>query len=527
MKTPDFLSNKYIKSGLLVLAGLFFGWLLFHSSGKTEVADEKTAVHEHSETEATIWTCSMHPQIKTDKPGLCPICGMELIPLNKTATADATSVTMSEAAMKLSEIQTSVVAKGKASKEVRLYGKIQPDEERLQSQTAHIPGRIEKLYVNVTGQTVKKGQRIASVYSPELITAQKELLEAASLSDKYPAILESAREKLRNWKLSEKQIQTLESSSKVISTFDIYANTSGIVSDIKVNMGDYINKGAVLFDVADLSGVWAIFDAYESDLPWISMGQTIKFTTQALPGKVFSGKISFIDLVVDPSTRTARVRAAIPNGKLELKPEYFIDGVLESSLKNAGNKLIIPQSAVLWTGKRSVVYVKVPNAETPTFQMREITLGETMNEAYVVEAGLNEGDEIVTNGAFNIDAAAQLEGKPSMMNRDENTATTQMKTETEMNRNKSTDLTESKKIMVSGNCDMCKARIEKAAKSVAGVDFANWNSEEKALYVRYLKAKTNSDAIQKAIAKAGHDTEKYKAADSDYKKLPECCLYRE
>lgn len=522
MKTSDFLSNKYIKSGLLVLTGLFFGWLFFHSSGKTEVADEKTTLHKHSETEKTIWTCSMHPQIKMDKPGLCPICGMELIPLNKTVTADATSVTMSESAMKLAEIQTSVVTKGKASKEVRLYGKIQPDEERLQSQTAHIPGRIEKLFVNVTGQMIKKGQRIASVYSPELITAQKELLEAASLSDKYPAILESAREKLRNWKLSEKQIQTLESSSKVITTFDIYANTSGIVSDIKVNVGDYINKGSVLFDVADLSDVWAVFDAYESDLPWILLGQNIKFTTQALPGKVFSGKISFIDPVIDPATRTARVRAAIPNVKLELKPEYFIDGTLESSLKSSNNQLIIPQSSVLWTGKRSVVYIKVPNASTPTFQMREITLGEAMNDAYVVESGLNEGDEIVTNGAFNIDAAAQLEGKPSMMNREENNATMDNKAGMKM----SGDATASKAIKVSGNCDMCKDRIEKAAKSVAGVSSAAWNSDNKLLNVRYSSAKTNPDAIQKAIAKAGHDTEKYKAADSDYKKLPECCLYR-
>jgi Cu(I)/Ag(I) efflux system membrane fusion protein len=265
---------------------------------------------------------------------------------------------------------------------------------------------------------VKKGQLIARIYSPELITAQKELLEALTLGEKYPAILEAARGKLHNWKLSDQQIQNIETSGEVTSTFDIYANTSGIVTARKVNEGDYISKGALLFDVADLSKVWAVFDAYESDLPWVSLGQKVEFTAQAIPGKIFEGKVSFIDPVIDPATRIVRVRVELSNSGLQLKPEMFINGIVKSNIKDAGQQLTIPQSAVLWTGTRSIVYVKIPGTEHPAFKMREITLGVSMKDSYVVLDGLAEGEEIVTNGAFSVDAAAQLAGKPSMLNQE-------------------------------------------------------------------------------------------------------------
>lgn len=416
MKAKDILSNIYLKASLLVIAGLFLGWLIFHQSGTT-VKTTEAEVHEHSEAEHTIWTCAMHPQIRMDEPGDCPICGMDLIPLkNSNAEIDDQAIEMSESAMKLAEVQTAIVSKGSTSKDILLYGKIQVDERLQQSQTAHVPGRIEQLLVNVTGEPVRKGQLIAKIYSPELVTAQKELIEALSLKDKYPAMVEASREKLRNWKLSEKQIEEIEQLGKVTSTFEIYANTSGIVSNRKVNEGDYVSKGAVLFDVVDLSRVWGVFDAYESDLAWISMNQHVDFTAQAIPGKTFSGKISFIDPVVDPATRIVRVRIELGNPGLALKPEMFINGTIHSTLKGSGDKLTIPQSAVLWTGTRSVVYVRIPETEHPSFKLREITLGAAMKDTYVVLDGLSEGEEIVTNGTFSVDAAAQLAGKTSMMN---------------------------------------------------------------------------------------------------------------
>ncbi len=416
MKAKDIISNNYVKGSLLVIAGLLIGWLLFHQSDRLPKTTE-TEVHDHSQDKKTIWTCAMHPQIRMDEPGDCPICGMELIPLkNSNVEIDDQAIEMSESAMKLAEVQTSVVRRGSVDKDVFLYGKIQVDERLKQSQTAHVPGRIEKLMINVTGEQVKKGQLIAVIYSPELITAQKELLESLSLKDKYPAMVEAAREKLRNWKLTEAQIGDMEKSGKVTSTFNIYANTSGIVVDRKVNEGDYISKGAVLFDVTDLSKVWGIFDAYESDLAWVSLNQPVEFTAQAIPGKSFTGKVSFIDPVIDPGTRIARVRIELSNQDGQLKPGMFINGILHSSLVGEDNQLVIPQTAVLWTGKRSVVYVKIPDMEHATFKMREITLGAAMKNSFVVVDGLAEGEEIVTNGTFSVDAAAQLAGKTSMMN---------------------------------------------------------------------------------------------------------------
>ena len=529
MRTNKIFSNKYINGGLLIVLGLLLGWLFFHnpSSEKTEKAGE---VHDHAAEEHDVWTCSMHPQIRKDEPGDCPICGMDLIPLLKSdVVMDDQAIEMSESAMKLAEVQTSIVTRGNVSKEVRLYGKIQADERLLKSQTAHIPGRIEQLLVNVTGENVNKGQLIAKVYSPELITAQKELFQAVEMADKYPEMIGAAREKLRLWKLSDEQIDEIEKSGTTKTVLDVFATTSGIVTNRKVKTGDYVSRGDVLFEMADLSKVWVLFDAYESDLSWISPGQNVEFTTQAIPGKTFNGKITFIDPVVNASTRITEVRVEVPNTGLQFKPEMFVNGTIKSQLAGAGDQLIIPQSAVLWTGKRSVVYVKLTGTDQPAFKMREITLGSAMKDAYVVMDGLEEGEEIVTNGTFSVDAAAQLAGKTSMMN-PAGTKVSSGHQHGEMetgNVPSNSENSDSKHVMVrvGGLCDMCKDRIEIAAKSVTGVESANWETDTKMLHLNFDSSKTNSDEIQKAIAKVGHDTEKFKAPDEVYSKLPECCLY--
>ena len=541
MKTNNIFSNKYLRSGLLIASGLLLGWIFFHNSAPEKV-ETATEIHDHEAEGHDIWTCSMHPQIRKDEAGDCPICGMDLIPLLKSdAVMDDQAIEMSESALKLAEVQTSVVTLGNVSKEVRLYGKIQADERLLKTQTAHIPGRIEQLLVNVTGENVRKGQLIAKVYSPELLTAQKELHEALAMADKYPAMLDAAREKLRLWKLSDQQIADIEKSATATTVFDVFATTSGIVTNRKVNPGDYVSTGDVLFEMADLSRVWALFDAYESDLSWISLGQNLEFTAQAIPGKTFSGKVTFVDPVVDASSRITKVRVEVPNPGLKFKPEMFVNGIIQAKQEGSGDQLIIPQSSVLWTGTRSVVYMKLPGADHPTFKMREITLGSSMKDSYVVMDGLAEGDEIVTNGTFSVDAAAQLAGKTSMMNpagekvstgshagMDMGSGDQQKKVQPEMDMKDVTKMTnkEHQTINVSGNCEMCKDRIETAAKTVSGVMTAEWTAEKQMLHVEFDADKTNSDAIQKAIAAVGHDTENFKAPDSVYKELPECCLYR-
>lgn len=406
--------NKYVRYGLLILFGLFLGWLFFQSSS--------TAKEEHNHAEAEkkneIWTCSMHPQIKKDKPGLCPLCAMDLIPLsqNSTAQMDSNAIHFTADAAALANVATSVVSRSKPAKEVRLYGKVQADERLLQNQVAHISGRIEKLFVGFTGETVTKGQLLALIYSPELITAQQELLEAAKEKQSQPAIYEAAIEKLRQWMLNDKQIAQIEQSGRIKTKFEVYANTSGVVTTKKVNVGDYVSQGTGLYDIANLSRVWVLFDAYESDLPFLNVGNTVSFSLQALPDKDFNSTIRFIDPVIDPVSRVAKVRVEVDNSGGKLKPEMFATGIVKANLNAYKDKLVIPRSAVLWTGKRSVVYVKQSDSDELHFRMREIETGPMLGNSYVVISGLEEGEEIVSDGTFSVDAAAQLEGKPSMMN---------------------------------------------------------------------------------------------------------------
>jgi membrane fusion protein, copper/silver efflux system len=216
--------------------------------------------------------------------------------------------------------------------------------------------------------------------------------------------------------ISADQITMIESSGKVQNNFEVLSNTNGIVTTRRVNTGDHVAEGSVLYDIADLSHVWVMFDAYESDLPFLNIGDKMNFTVQALPGTNLNGIITFIDPVLDPLTRVAKVRVEINNESGRLKPEMFATGIVNANLTEYNNNIIIPSSAVLWTGKRSIVYVKQPGTDESVFKIREIGLGPMLGNSYIVTDGLYEGEEIVTQGTFSVDAAAQLEGKPSMMN---------------------------------------------------------------------------------------------------------------
>jgi len=404
-----------VNYSLLLILGIFIGWLSFHSSRKIEKKPDQQA----EIVKSTIWTCAMHPQIRMPQSGKCPICGMELIPLTQSGTSsiDPDAIHLSKEAVQLANVLTSVVTKQTTPvKEVRLYGKIQADERLFQSQTAHVPGRIERLSVNFTGETVVKGQVLAEIYSPELITAQQELLETVKTKQLQPELYEASKEKLLQWKLTDNQIAAIENSGVIRNNFEVVSNTSGTVTARRVNTGDHVSQGTVLFDIADLSNVWVMFDAYESDLQFLRKGEKISFTLQALPGIDYTGNIIFIDPVIDPVTRVAKVRVETGNQSGKLKPEMFATGIVYSTLEEYRDNYVIPKSAVLWTGKRSVVYVKQPDSDEPVFKIREIELGPMLGESYVIMNGLSQGEEIVTSGTFSVDAAAQLEGKPSMMN---------------------------------------------------------------------------------------------------------------
>ena len=397
-----------------LLVGLFLGWLVFGNLSSTNTVHEHIEIADKNER----WTCSMHPQILSEAPGDCPICGMDLIPAETRAEgllADQFKLTAN--AMALANIQTSIVGSGKAEdNEIQLSGKIAENEATNVVQVSYFSGRIETLAIGFIGEEVFKGQLLATMYSPELYAAQQELITALSLKDTQPALYKAVRTKLKLWKLSESQINKIEMSGKIQEIFPVYATVSGTVSEKLVAEGAAIKKGQPLFKIANLETVWASFDVYENQINRFKKGQEITITTNAAPNNLYKSKVAFIDPILNTSTRTVTLRAVLPNKEGMFKPGMFVEGEIKTINSKATEVIAIPSSAVLWTGKRSVVYLKATINES-VFEIRKITLGNKNGSTYEVLSGLKNGDEIVTNGTFTVDAAAQLQGKKSMMNK--------------------------------------------------------------------------------------------------------------
>ena len=370
-----------------------------------------------------IYTCSMHPQIRQPEPGLCPLCSMELIPLDQanSSSENLFVFTMKPSAVAMANIQTAIYAKEgqviPAEREIYLSGRIAIDEDRLSTISSNVGGRLDAFGIAYEGQYIQKGQKIGSLYAPELVSAQQELRTTMKMKDQEPALYQAARTKLKNWQLTEVQIDQIEDAPTLVDQIDITADQSGIVISRLVQLGDFLKKGQPLLRLVELDRVWVELEAYEQDLPLLENGQQVRFSTPSFPGQIFSGTISFIEPLMDAKTRTAKVRLSILNMGLKLKPEMLVDAVVTVPLKGREQVRYLPKSAVLWTGKRSIVYLQKGVPDLPEFEMREVTLGETTNEGYEVIKGLQEGDKYVVNGVFVVDAAAQLNGKYSMINR--------------------------------------------------------------------------------------------------------------
>jgi Cu(I)/Ag(I) efflux system membrane fusion protein len=343
---------------------------------------------------------------------------MELTPLKEASSADDPNlIQMSHRSAKLANVQTSIIsAQPTAENKITLQGKIEIDERKISQIPAHFECRIEKLYINFTGEQISKGQLLAEVYSPELIAAQEELLQALKYKEKNPPMYRSARNKLKYLEIADSEIERIETTGKILTNIKLYAHHSGVVLKLNIATGSHVKTGDILFEIAKLNQLWVLFDAYEKDLEWIRRGSKIEFTVASLPGKTFKSVVTFIDPVIDPKTRVAKVRTEVNNASRLLKPEMFTYGTLNILLQPKQKKLLVPKSAVLWTGKESLVYLKKSEFEQPTFEYRKITIGLAFGNHYVVEEGLKIGDEVVSRGSFTIDAAAQLSGKISMMN---------------------------------------------------------------------------------------------------------------
>jgi len=434
-----------------------------------------------AETKVKLWTCSMHPEIRLPKPGLCPKCGMKLIPLVTEETETPGSMrqlVVSDSAKELMDIEVAPVERRFVTATVRMVGKVDYDETRLAYITSWIPGRLDRLYVDYTGVPVRKGDHMVSLYSPELITAQQELIQAVEaikniakselgvMREMTRATAQAARDKLLLWGLTAEQVAEIEKTGHVSDHMTIYAPASGIVIHKNALEGMYVQTGTRIYTIADLSKVWVKLDAYESDLEWLRYGQAVEFTTVSYPGRLFKGTISFIDPILNERTRTVKIRINVSNTDSMLKPGMFVKAAVHSRVAAGGEimdpnlagkwicpmhpsvvkdkpgncdicqmplvktetlgyvssdpalakkPLVIPVSAALVTGTRAIVYVQVPDAEKPTFEGRQIVLGPRAGDYYLVRRGLSEGELVVVRGNFKIDSSLQIMAKPSMM----------------------------------------------------------------------------------------------------------------
>ncbi len=395
----------------LVLAGIFVGFGLV----KIFNSDEKTTEVSSQESEKEqIWTCSMHPEIEQNEPGTCPICGMDLTLKDEAADdVDPNLFSLSERALALADIQTEKVAAKNAGATEKTYtGKIATTDASAQSQSAYVSGRVEKLYVNTTGKMVNKGQTLGTIYSPELLSAQQELLSAYKRKDKNPALFQAVYNKLLEWKMSKKQIEELLESKEVQPHFPIQAMVSGEVVEKLISEGSYVEAGQELFKITDLNTLWGIINIPESEIHRISEGDEVELSTSSQ--RKISGKVDLIYPLVDSATRTVQLRIELKNSDKKLKPGMLLSAKI-SGKETEEEGIYISKSAVLWTGKRSVIYVVHRDHGQMHFEMREVDLGNRSDDQYEILAGLTAEEEVVTYGAFTIDAAAQLQGKPSMM----------------------------------------------------------------------------------------------------------------
>jgi len=460
---------------LVLAVGFFLGRL----GDSSEPAAPEGAAQAEIQTEPQAWTCSMHPQIRLPKKGLCPICNMDLIPASTGESSGAMrQLTVSENARKLMDIVTVPVERKFVSAVVRMVGKVDYDETRLAYITAWFPGRLDRLYVDYTGVPVKEGDHMVYLYSPELISAQEELVQALEavknvqntelsvMREMTESTVIAAREKLRLWGLKAEQIEEIEETGKVQDHMTIYAPASGIVIHKNAVEGMYVQTGTRIYTIADLSQVWVKMDAYESDLEWVRYGQEVEFTTVSYPGTVFKGTISFIDPILNERTRSVKIRINVPNQDGRLKPGMFVKATVRANVAAGGRimeaalagkwicpmhpeviksnpgkcdecqmplvtteslgyvsddpetvrkPLVIPVSAALVTGTRAIVYVQVPDTDKPTFEGREIVLGPRAGGYYLARSGLSEGELVVIKGNFKIDSSLQIMAKPSMM----------------------------------------------------------------------------------------------------------------
>jgi Cu(I)/Ag(I) efflux system membrane fusion protein len=419
--------NKNIAIPLIVLiiaASAGGGWYAWQHKGHDHAAEGKAVQGKQ------LYTCPMHPFIIKEKPGTCPICGMELIrkidsgqtsgapktPEQKQQADMLGHVSLSPTQRVMANVATVEAKQVTLNKEINAVGIVQYDQTRQAKVTAWIAGRIDRLNVNTVGAFVSKDKPVAELYSPDLLATQQEYLLAVksreqlkdspipSISQNGEGLVQSAKQRLMLFGVKESQIAELEKAGKPNIRLPIYTPQSGIVIEKMVQQGQYVNVGEVLFNVADLSSVWVEIEVYENEFPNIRIGQQVEIQSQSYPGKPFTGWVAFIYPFLDPKTRTVKARVEMPNSGMKLKPDMFVKALIKVPL---GSAIVVPVTAVMDSGKRQTVWVE---SSPGMFEPRDVQVGQQTDDKIQILSGLKSGDKVAVSGAYLIDSESQLKG---------------------------------------------------------------------------------------------------------------------
>ena len=400
--------------------------------GGDAASSEKSA---GTEEEPQQYTCPMHPEVRSDDPNdTCPICGMDLVEVKEgqkgAGESSIPSINLPKDALKVAKVRTDFVERRRLSREIETYGRVEVAEEAETDLTSWVRGRIEHLDIRATGQKVRRGQRIARLYSPKLESVQKELLQALKTAERAKgqaegsssarvrsarAAVEAARARLRVLGMKTRQIDAIVEERKVRDVVDVYAETGGTVKMRHAFEGDWVDVGDSIASLHGLDTVWVQLEVYEEDLPFIEEGTPVQVSVPARPGVDIQGRIDFIDPVVDPTDGTAEARVVVSNADGNLPPGTDVRGRVTAAIEGEPPPLSVPETAILWTGPRSVVYRYDRRMDPPSFVPQEVVLGPTAGDRRVIRKGLEKGDEVAVNGAFQLDAELQIRGEPSMM----------------------------------------------------------------------------------------------------------------
>jgi Cu(I)/Ag(I) efflux system membrane fusion protein len=428
-------------------AGVGGAALVLRGKNPPAPADGATA-HAH-----TTYVCPMHPSITSDKPGECPICGMQLVaasqpsaerkilfyrsPMDPKQTshtprkdemgmdyvpvysdeiggvpsaAGMATVGIDPQRQQLIGLRTAPVTEGPVGGSWRTVGRIAVDETRVHHVSLKFSGFIEQVFVDFVGKQVRAGEPLFSIYSPEVASAEQEYLLAlrtraslgAGAAQAGEDLVSAARERLKLWDIPEAELRRLERTGKAQRTVTLYTPMSGVVTKKDAVMGHRVAEGDMPYEITDLSQVWVLADAYESDLGRVKLGMLASLTLQAFPGKEFRGKVIFLDPILDPKTRTAKVRLAFPNPTGELRPEMFGEVTLRTPARSG---LSIPTDAIIDSGTRKVVFVSLGEGK---FRPQEVKTGAADGDRAEVLEGLKAGDQVVTRANFLVDSESRL-----------------------------------------------------------------------------------------------------------------------